>query len=406
VFLARSRAKFTLQQQWLLRPDGRIVLNAHNDRCLTVEGSVAAGTKIGLEPIDAALDATQVWESGGVVKYNDEAPREIVLKSDMSLAVGLNSKNADKPKPHDFLVLQPSGSGAFKFLFEAVPQAEDNDVAHHHGFAAAQAAVAPEEKFEDVEFVCSSDSVGDLLNNRVEWKRASEFLGADMKVFDVIAPNDILQGALGDCYLLCGLSALAEHPERIKKILCTHEVNAAGLYGCKIYLDGVETEVVVDDYFPCFEGSNTPAFTRNKGAELWALLLEKVYAKVHHSYEAIEGGAPGDALSDLTGAPYTTYRSKYEDEEQLHAIMVDAEKNHFLMAASVSHWDDHDLQATIGLVEGHAYTVLDARTTSTGVKVVKIRNPWVRTDFFFICFFLPILFSLWTTYLGIVGVAW
>merc|ERR1711916_192348 len=147
-------------------------------------------------------------------------------------------------------------------------------------------------------------------------------------------------------------------------------------YGCKIFLDGVETEVVVDDYFPVFEGTNVPAFTRNKGAELWALLLEKVYAKVHHSYEAIEGGAPGDALSDLTGAPYQTYRSKYEDEEQLHAIMVDAEKKHFLMAASVSHWDDHDLQAAIGLVEGHAYTVLDARTTSTGVKVVKIRNPW------------------------------
>ncbi|PHT96917.1 hypothetical protein BC332_34157 [Capsicum chinense] len=59
--------------------------------------------------------------------------------------------------------------------------------------------------------------------------------------------------------------------------------------------------VVVDDWIPC-ESPGKPAFsTSRKGNEMWVSLLEKAYAKLHSSYEALEGGLVQDALVDLTG---------------------------------------------------------------------------------------------------------
>ena len=45
-----------------------------------------------------------------------------------------------------------------------------------------------------------------------------------------------------------------------------------------------------------------------KGTELWVPLLEKAYAKVFKSYEAIEGGLTNAALADLTGGISQTVR--------------------------------------------------------------------------------------------------
>ena len=74
----------------------------------------------------------------------------------------------------------------------------------------------------------------------------------------------------------------------------------------KICKNGEWQEVVVDDYFPCFT-NGTPLFSRGHGNELWVLLLEKAYAKVHGCYRNIVGGIPHEAMMDLTGCPTTSY---------------------------------------------------------------------------------------------------
>ena len=48
--------------------------------------------------------------------------------------------------------------------------------------------------------------------------------------------------------------------------------------------------VVIDDWFPCNKSSESPAFTRANGNELWVLLIEKAWAKLFGSYENIEAG--------------------------------------------------------------------------------------------------------------------
>ena len=35
--------------------------------------------------------------------------------------------------------------------------------------------------------------------------------------------------------------------------------------------------------------------------ELWPMVLEKAYAKLHHNWDAIDGGFSGHAVKDMTG---------------------------------------------------------------------------------------------------------
>lgn len=49
---------------------------------------------------------------------------------------------------------------------------------------------------------------------------------------------------------------------------------------------------------------NFDLINSGNGPELWVLLLEKAYAKVHGCYANIEAGLTGNAIRDLTGAPY------------------------------------------------------------------------------------------------------
>ena len=80
---------------------------------------------------------------------------------------------------------------------------------------------------------------------------------------DGIEPGDVSQGCLGDCYFLAVLSSMAEFPERIKALIETKEVNSAGIYLLKYYVNGLETSVIVDDYLPVYKGTNKLAFAHS-----------------------------------------------------------------------------------------------------------------------------------------------
>lgn len=57
-----------------------------------------------------------------------------------------------------------------------------------------------------------------------------------------------------------------------------------------MYKNGVLHEIVMDNYVPCIDGKNgpVPAFSHGRGNELWVIILEKAWAKVHGSYQRIE----------------------------------------------------------------------------------------------------------------------
>jgi membrane-bound lytic murein transglycosylase MltF len=65
-----------------------------------------------------------------------------------------------------------------------------------------------------------------------------------------------------------------------------------------------------------------PLFSKSNGDELWVLLAEKAYAKIHGSYEAIESGHSYEALMDMTGAPIKLIKFDDLPSEPLNKMVI------------------------------------------------------------------------------------
>jgi hypothetical protein len=61
--------------------------------------------------------------------------------------------------------------------------------------------------------------------------------------------------------------------------------------------------VIVDTRIPYNSQSKTPLYghCQEQSNEFWVPLMEKAYAKLHGTYEMLNGGQMGEALVDLTG---------------------------------------------------------------------------------------------------------
>ena len=79
---------------------------------------------------------------------------------------------------------------------------------------------------------------------------------------------------------------MSEFPALIKQIFHQQTANPAGIYVMDLFIEGFRTPVVVDDLFPVKRHDKQPAFTHFSGGnELWVMLLEKAFAKIHGNYE-------------------------------------------------------------------------------------------------------------------------
>lgn len=255
---------------------------------------------------------------------------------------------------------------------------------HKHAFRhkdIIQKLKAKGERYFDEEFPNKFESLVKTKNAPPQWKsfvfkRSKEFLRGEVKVFDNIDPGDIRQGGLGDCYFLCCLSVLAERPKLVERLFITEDYNDAGCYALWLNDDGKWKSFVVDDYFPCTRDGGA-AFTRSVGSELWVLLLEKCYAKMYGSYDIIEGGHPALALRDLTGAPYDCLESS--DPDEVWKYIKESDEAKYLLTCYTKSTDIREEKNPLGIVSGHAYSILDAKEVQTAdgnERIVQVRNPW------------------------------
>lgn len=181
--------------------------------------------------------------------------------------------------------------------------------------------------------------------------------------------------------------------------------------------------ITVDDRIPCKKGTKKPRFMSPNGNELWAIILEKAYAKFCGSYAKLSGGMvlwgwlsmTGDNVfqmsindnknqwiredmvaikdkNDKRACGFRKTKEKYSNDN-LWTLLKKYDKQKALISASIGKMDyrktdgpsGEQMLEREGLVAGHAYSVLQAREVSenfdlTGggekFRLLQIRNPW------------------------------
>ena len=274
----------------------------------------------------------------------------------------------------------------------------------------------------------------------LDWVRATKLPegGGRMKLYSgKVEAADLVQGAVGDCWLVAALASAAEQPVCIRNAILTPEFNPRGRYRVRIF-DGQTKKWVkidVDDKLPCGKGGTDTHFMTPNGDELWAVIMEKAFAKFCGSYANLDGGLCAWAWRAITGDIVFSLRAEAGGKgwERLNFYNttgggagkeVDKRSCQFthsgerfsndeawvliqrylrgksLVAASGGKetigggkgggLNGEDLDSN-GLVATHAYSVLDARELAkipglsiTAVlgktKLIRLRNPWGKFE--------------------------
>ncbi|XP_040189032.1 calpain-3 isoform X5 [Rana temporaria] len=263
----------------------------------------------------------------------------------------------------------------------------------------------------------------------IVWKRPKEICENPQFIIGGANRTDICQGDLGDCWFLAAIACLTLNEKLLFRVIPPEQnftENYAGIFHFQFWRYGDWIDVIIDDCLPTF--NNQLVFTKSSQRnEFWSALLEKAYAKLHGSYEALKGGNTTEAMEDFTGGVTEFYEIK-DAPKDLFKIMKKAFERGSLIGCSIDEANglsygisppdmgqalirmiqsegdkqpglegkglepkpyvaivpsQFETRMASGLVKGHAYSVTGVEETTfkaDKVKLVRLRNPWGQVE--------------------------
>ncbi|KAA3678062.1 calpain, invertebrate [Paragonimus westermani] len=242
--------------------------------------------------------------------------------------------------------------------------------------------------FEDPEFPAVDGSLYYSRSppRKVDWLRPHQICSNPEFITGGASRFDVRQGELGDCWLLAAIACLSMHKNLFEQIVPEDQSFTSeycGLFRFHFWHYGEWKEVVVDDRLPTVRGSLIYIHSTEKN-EFWSALMEKAYAKLCGSYEALKGGTTSEALEDFTGGIAEMFELRDKCPPDLLKIMLKSQERCSLMACSIQA-DPNRIEAELpnGLIMGHAYSVTSVKVVNVSIPgrsgdipLVRVRNPW------------------------------
>ncbi|XP_008588193.1 PREDICTED: calpain-9 [Galeopterus variegatus] len=242
--------------------------------------------------------------------------------------------------------------------------------------------------FEDVDFPANTASLFYSQRPQVPfvWKRPGEIVKNPEFILGGATRTDICQGELGDCWLLAAIASLTLNDRALARVVPQDQSFSpgyAGIFHFQFWQHSEWLDVVVDDRLPTFR--DRLVFLHSaEHSEFWSALLEKAYAKLNGSYEALKGGSALEAMEDFTGGVAETFQTT-EAPENFYEILEKALKRGSLLSCSIDTRNaaESEARTPFGLIKGHAYTITGVDQVNfqgRNIELVRVRNPWGHVE--------------------------
>lgn len=238
--------------------------------------------------------------------------------------------------------------------------------------------------YEDRLFSPRSTRQGDYM-----WLRPYEICQTPKFFSEGISRFDVVQGELGDCWLVAAVANLTLNQKLFTMVVPGDQSfergSYCGLFRFRFWQFGKWVEVVIDDRLPTKNGKLVFMHSSDPD-EFWSSLLEKAYAKLHGSYDALRGGTTCEAMVDMTGGVTEFFDIQTEEAPpNLFSIVHKGFMRGSLIGCSIEAKDESEREDSLpnGLIKGHAYSVTNVRIINLQgrqSRLLRLRNPWHGTN--------------------------